>query len=377
MDLIRFRVLWIPLIFALSLFAIDKIFFLGPVRRATQHWSKLEDYFYGSRERLFRLLAREEAARATDPGADGVVLLFGSSRSAPFPVAGFAREFPRARFYNFSAPGAVPSYYYYWHSRIRQDFAPRIQLAVIEIDAGLFTRSALQPSLAYSYDPAFVLKHLDWGGDGAGFSFDSAETFFARQYFAFLKYPLRAGDILENQRVLRFVHEGRPVVTTQLALKDKLFAMMDASFENLRGGVPYPVEHALGPDALLEHARDAASRYPGDERTRKSQMYFLGKLLEELARDRVPVLIYWPVVARPLRERLEAAGLVREWQEELRARLTTLERDYPGARLRLIDVYEGPYRLECREFSDSYHLAGACFDELTRQMLRAFRAPRE
>ena len=90
MDLIRFRVLWIPLIFALSLFAIDKIFFLGPVRRATQHWSKLEDYFYGSRERLFRLLAREEAARATDPGADGVVLLFGSSRSAPFPVAEFA-----------------------------------------------------------------------------------------------------------------------------------------------------------------------------------------------------------------------------------------------------------------------------------------------
>lgn len=380
MDFIKHRILWIPLIFAVSFFAVDKIFFLTSVRRTTEHWSRLEDYFYGSRERLFDMLKSENA---DSENTDDIILIYGSSRSAPFPVAEFADEFPGSLLYNFSAPSAAPSYYYYWHSRIRREVAPHPRLALIEIDAGLFTYEALQPSLAHSYDPEFVVAHMDWGNTGRGFSVRNAETFFSRRLFALLKYPLVVEHIIENQRELRFMHEGRPVVTTQLALKDKLFAMMAESFEALRGGIPYPVPRTYRPEELEAHAAQAARRYRGDAATRESQSYFLRLLLEDLARDRTPVLIYWPIVADPLRKHLRLAGgdggsrgeiLTGNLQAEIRELLSSLENKYPGSRMRLIDLNGSP-ELECREFSDSYHLAGVCFPELTRDLLAGFRRP--
>ncbi|MEQ9364528.1 MAG: DUF1574 family protein [Leptospirales bacterium] len=372
MDFIKYRVLWLPLLFAAGLFIVDKVFFLTPVRRATEHWSRLEDYFYGSRERLFRLLQQEAAEVGS---AADVVLIYGSSRSAPFPVKLFAAEFPGARLYNFSAPSAAPSYYHYWNSRIRREVGPRVRLALIEIDAGLFTYEALQPSLAYSYDAEFIIKYLDWRGTGAGFSLSNAESFFARRMFALLKYPLVAEHIIENQRELRYVERGREIVTSQLAIKDRLFAMMAESFEALRGGIPYPVPRTYDPEELADHAKEAAKRYRGDSATRASQLFFMRSLLEDLARDGAPVLIYWPIVADPLREHLlRAGGGNADLKSAVEAELAALRERYPEAPMRLIDLNDSA-QVRCREFSDSYHLAGRCFDDLTRELMRAFRRP--
>ncbi len=377
MDFFKYRALWLPLVFAASLFAVDKVFLLPEVRRLTEHWSRFEDFFYSSRERLFRLYVRENVSAKAGPSADGaalrdVILIYGSSRSAPFPVEGFAADYPGALVYNFSAPSAAPAYYHYWNTRRRRAAPARIRLALIELDAGLLTREALQPSLAYSYDPQFVREHIDWQGVGAGFSLENVETFIARRLFALLKYPLVAGHIIENQRELRYIDEaGQAVVTNQLAVKDRLFAMMDASFESLRGGVPYPVPRTSRPEELAAHAQATARRYREHAPTRAAQLYFLRLLLDELAGEGAPILIYRPVVAGALRPHLLGTPVERALID---AELRAARERHPELRIRLVDLNDNP-DLKCREFSDSYHLAGRCYPALTRELLKAFQIP--
>ena len=389
MDFLKYSALWLPLIFAASLFAVDKAFLLPEVRRLTEHWSRFEDFFYSSRERMFRLYVTENgpakvhantgaksgantSVNAGGAGLRDAVLIYGSSRSAPFPVESFAADYPGALVYNFSAPSAAPSYYHYWNTRRREAAPARIRLALVELDAGLLTREALQPSLAYSYDARFIWRHIDWHGGGAGFSLENVETFLARRSFALLKYPLVVGHIVENQRELRYIDEaGQAVVTNQLAVKDRLFAMMDASFESLRGGVPYPVPRTSRPEELAAHAQATARRYREHAPTRAAQLYFLRSLLDELAGEGAPILIYRPVVAGALRPHL--LGTVTE-RALIDAELRVVRERHPKLRIRLVDLNDSP-DLQCREFSDSYHLAGRCYPALTHELLKAFKRP--
>lgn len=358
--------LLIPLIFFASYLALDRLFALPAIRRHTQHWTNVEDVFYESRERLFRLLEQEHAAGPEQ----GLVLVFGSSRSAPFPPAWFAERVPGARLYNFSAPSAAPAYYAYWLERIaalRPE--PRINAAVVEIDSGLFARAALQPSLAYAYDPGFMLGHFDLLGNGNGFALDAVETFFLKRVFATYRYPVKISNVIDNHKKLTFFENGEIIETNQLAIRDRLEELMDQNFDRFRGGIPYPVPNRVPPHELEDHAARTMLRYAGAGKPLQSQLYFFRLTLEHLAARDVPVILYWPVVSEPLRRRMLEAELVQPYKDQITNILADVRKKHPGARLILVDPNDDP-GFRCRVFSDSFHLEGACYGELSEYLWR-------
>ncbi len=362
--LLSHKHLLLPLIFLASYLALDRVFALPAVRRHTQHWTNVEDVFYETRERLFQLLKQEHREHPDEE----LVLVFGSSRSAPFPPAWFAEHVPDARLYNFSAPSAAPSYYAYWLGHIAALVPePKIRAAVVEIDSGLFSRAALQPSLAYAYDPAFMLRHLDVLGTGEGFALSAAETFFLKRAFASYRYPVKISNVIDNHKKLTFFEDGEIIETNQLAIRDRLFVLMDRNFDAFRGGIPYPVPNRVPPHELEAHADRTMLRYAAAAKPLPSQLYFFELTLEHLAARDVPVLLYWPVVSEPLRRRMVEANLVAPYKNRIINILEDVVKKFPGARITLIDPNDDP-EFGCRVFSDSFHLEGACYGELSEYL---------
>lgn len=380
MDLFKNKFLWYPLLVLATIFAIDKIFALPVVLENTVLWKKIEPMFYESRYHLFDQL-REEYPKLA-PADRKLGLIFGSSRGGEFNAEDFARERPGVRAYNFSAPLAPPSYFYYWLDRVlAADMRPAF--VIIECDPLLFGPSAAGYSLAYSYDADFVFRHVDvfpgpgdgFEAEGPGFSVDEAETFFLKRLFALYRYPLEWKTIEENNETHSAIVPGKGLVSIKgKEFKKNLTEIVRASNRRNLGGIPNPLKFSLSPEEIQKDADRMEELHLGRGFPSRSQIVFFKKAIRRLAAEKIPVVVYWPLSSPALREKYREHDLFEKFQKPLLDFLDRTRREHPRARIAFLDPYDDE-ELDCRVFIDASHLSGACFPQITERILD--RLPRK
>ena len=374
MDLIKNKFLFIPLVLFSLVFGLDKIFFLESVREYTQHWQKIEQPFYHSRKDLFHQLKEEYPSRVQADEKLGVI--FGTSRAGEFDFKEIAKNRPGTYTYNFSAPLACPAYHYYWMDKI-DNAKMKIDFAVVEVDPVLFHPLSVKYSLAYSYDYKFMLDNVDLGRErprdpgnirqvwklpGTGFSFDEAETYFLKSFFALYKYPPDPKNISRNQDVNLFL--GKSGIEFRRGM---LEGIQKANKLNL-GGIPNPLVTQESDEVIAKKAVVDARTHLLNYRPAHTQVIFFKKLLRKLAAQGSEVVLYWPLAPRPYRNIMEREGLVKTLQGLIHEEIALIKKDYPKASIKLMDL-DKSRTMDCRFFVDSHHLSGKCYNKLTKHLL--------
>ena len=378
MDIIKNKFLLFPFLFFFIVFGLDKIAWIPAVKNSVMYWKKIEPVLYESRNDLFRQL-KERDYKKGDKASKRLGLILGSSRSSGFDSDIIEKYIPNSYTYNFSAPYTSPAYYYYWYDRIRKARI-RPDFVILEIDASLFGPQAINYQLSYSFDMDFVWRHTDWNRPrlkdpwkhyGHGFSVADAEKYYAKQLFGFYKYPLKFSNIKENRKRQMIPIDGkwREIRLGQFrTIAMPLIRQVNAI---KLGGIPNFFFVPVPPERLKEDARNVAERDLKNFRPDPTQVIFARNLFARLSHERVPVLVYIPLVSRELYHYIHKYKIHKKFMLPFLKMLTQIRANHPAAKIRVVDLNEND-SFSCREFMDAYHLSGPCFPELTRSLLRGF-----
>lgn len=378
MDFIRYKILFIPLLMILGLLAADRLFNNPDIVKYTVRWTNFERENYQFKEMLFRQLLGE----ASDREKEGLKLglLFGTSRIMEFDNTEIDRLTGQHYTYNFSAPAATPSYYFYWLERIQEaGLLDQVDFVFLEFDPTILNRTNTKVSLAYSYDPEFVLENLElddsrplniWDAEGAGFNVDEAETFFVKQYISLSKYPINPANILENQKTtLVPTGSGDLKALHKWEIKQELIRESRETLRKHRGGRPTYAQPDPDPQDLASHERITSRMHIQYLVLAPSQMIFFKRTLRLLASQRKEVILYWPPSTPGLRQAMQEYDLFDRHRAELISLTQSLEEEYPGARFTILD----PMEIEgfpCLDLVDSFHLKSMCFPAVARQVVQ-------
>jgi hypothetical protein len=364
------RYLWVPIILCLALFFVDKLFGLQWVRQYTISWKKIEIIFYESKDELFEIFKENLPIHQKEGLKPGIIL--GSSRSGEFAPKDIQKEFPGIAPYNFSAPLAGPAFHYYWLKKV-MSVSPDLGLVILEADPIMFSKSSLTYTLNYALDLSFVWENSDffperfsdpWVTEKKGFSWDEAETWFTKNLFMSYRYPPDPGAIKDNGKET-FIQIDKTIIPVKgSAYKDKFKESVSEANRLAWGAVPNQIMHNADPKFLERDAKNMANTYFGQSfQPSATQIKFFEKILESLAERNIPVILYWPLVAEPLRIEMKERGLIEEYRKRIEELLGRIQNKYPDFQYEFLDPHEEK-SLTCRAFVDSIHLSGACYPEL-------------
>ena len=368
MQVFVHRNVWMPLLLLSLVFLVEKVFFLRSVREVLQPIGALEADLYESRERLFVRLQEESQDRR---GSFGLIL--GSSRSMSLASGAFEAQGTRP-VYNFSAPATGPGYFCYWLERSRA--VARIDSAIVEFDTSLLSYEAGRLALAHSYDLDFMWRHYRpaaaravdiWADPGQGsFGSEQVEGFLLKKAFGTARFPPDPMAAFRNYRERTAFVPGQGLVRfRRIDAWPLARARIRASVLEQRGGFPDSLsfqEHVLDLQSHAERTARRFERFQADP----AQIYFLDRLINILAEDGTPTIFYWPMATTHLYRTLGASGYNAPYRRKLESLLARARVLHPQARLMPVDYND---RMRCRNFSDSFHLAGACVPELVQRLV--------
>lgn len=350
-----------PVLLLFVVFLLDKIFGLPIVTKNTFPYKKIERNYYESKEHLIQVLIQEY--QNSPSNTYGVV--FGSSRSGSFDYLDFQKVIPNSKTFNFSAPLAPPSVYYYWWKLIQETKVP-IRYVIIEIDPILLSKASIRYSLESSYDIPFVLNHTKfWKGEG--FSFIEAESYLNKKLFALAKYPVDLKSIIANNSEIKagFFDISFPGYLG----KDQKEKMIQSIHEANRikfGALPNDL-HFTNHGALIEvDSENIFQTYLKNYQGSETQWYFLKELVLDLTKKNIPIVLYIPATAPPLRRKMEDSGILNDFLVKLHSRL--------GESDALILDIDQDSRWTCRDFFDAVHLSGKCFSNILPILLEPFQS---
>ncbi|TGK53574.1 DUF1574 domain-containing protein [Leptospira kanakyensis] len=363
----KFPVVFYPILLSLSLFLLDKIFFLPIIVENTYSWKKIERKFYELKEDLFEVMLEE---RKKNPSKE-IGLILGSSRSGEFDSEMLELFFPNTNSFNFAAPFGPPSFQAYWLERTLKSKLP-LRYVLIEVDPLLFSQAAIDYSLNGSYDNEYVLSQIDlyrtrsknpWEISAKGFSTDEVEIYLLKKLFALYKYPLDPTAIKANNKEIEVgFFPGMSVGITGKDHKrnyiDKIKHVNRVKF----GALPNEIKFA-NMDVFLEKDAEAMyNQYLRGQALAPTQIYFFKKMLELLKGTGIPVIVYFPAVSDALRRRMATDGLLEKFNLEIQ-KAVSLAAQTPNSKFTVVDPNTDP-RWICKDFVDSLHLSGACFPNL-------------
>ncbi|TGK79620.1 DUF1574 domain-containing protein [Leptospira bourretii] len=363
----KFPVVLYPILLALALFLLDKIFFLPVIVENTYSWKKIERKFYELKEDLFEVMLAEQQKNP----AKQIGLILGSSRSGEFDSDMLESFFPNTNSFNFAAPFGPPSFQAYWLERTLNSKLP-LRYVLIEVDPLLFSQSAIDYSLNGSYDNGYVLSQIDlyraknknpWTSSANGFSTDEVEVYFLKKLFALYKYPLDPTAIKANNKEIEVgFFPGMSVGITGKDHKrnyiDKIKMVNRVKF----GALPNEIKFA-NMDVFLERDAEAMyNQYLRGQSLAPTQVYFFKKMLQLLEGTGIPVIIYFPAVSDALRKRMSKDGLLENFNSEI-IKAVEKAKKVPNSKFTVVDPNVDP-RWVCKDFVDSLHLSGACFPNL-------------
>lgn len=351
MDLLRHRILLLPLLLLALLFALDKIFYIGAVRDRVLLYKKVEPDMYDSRRDLLDQLIAEHPKHINEGRRIGVIL--GSSRSAEFDTLEIEKVLPGTATYNFSVPmGGIAHAYYYADLLKKNGIKPAFMM--LEADLVNFGNPSLAFALQYDFDPRFVLEHTDFLNPddpvSGGFRPDEADTFFLKYLFALYRYPLDPKNIIENYRTVG------DTGLRHLEFRWQHKKLIELSNREHLGGIPNPLKIEADEEALSRDAMLVRDRVLGDGRPSATQLLLFKKLLAHAKREGIPLLVYKPVVSHAFEK------IVQETDGSFQ---NTVVQALASTDTFLYSDPESEKPLRCRAFVDALHLSGICYEELT------------
>lgn len=360
MNSLLHRAVIVPLLLFAALFAFDKIFYLKPVRDRVLLYKKVEPDMYDSRRDLLKQLIADYPENRQQGRKLGIIL--GSSRSAAFDTRSIEKVLPGTVTYNFSVPmGGIAHAYYYAYLLHKNDIRP--SFIMLEADIVNFSQPSLSFALSYDFDPLFVLEHTNFfdpdDPETGGFRPDEADTFFLKYLFALYRYPLDPKNIIENYKIMPGTNQR------QLEFRKQHQKMLVLANRKNLGGIPNPLEIEATEEDLEKDARMVRDRVLGNSIS-QTQLLLFKRLLALARKEKIPLLVYRPVVSYPFAKILE--NMDASFQERvIRSSVEKTEGVF------YVDP-EAERPLRCRAFVDALHLSGVCYPELTDRLFKPMRS---
>jgi hypothetical protein len=371
MQFIKNKFLLITVIFPLLWFGLDKIFAMQIVRDYTIPWKKIEILFYESKQDLFSVYEENLPKHKKENMKRAVVL--GTSRSGEFSPHDISKEIPGIATYNFSAPLAGPAFHYYWLEKLIEKDKD-LSLIILEIDPILFSKTSLTYSLNYSLDLDYVLGNSHFfperfanpwkESNTAGFNWDEVETWLTKKIFYSYRFPPEPSSIKANKKETFAVVEGNVVSVTGKDYKKMFHDTIILANRKELGAIPNQIMHHGDEKFLEKDAMNMVNIHFGENfKPSPTQIAFFRKILKISAENNIDLILYWPLVAEPLRKEMERRNMIVDYKNHIQNDIKLIEERYPEWKVELLDPQHDE-RLKCRAFVDSVHLSGACYPEL-------------
>jgi hypothetical protein len=371
MQLIKEKYLLLTILFPLLWFGLDKIFALQSIRDYTIPWKKIEILFYESKTDLLSVYEENLPTHRIENKKRAVVL--GTSRSGEFSPHDISKEIPNIATYNFSAPLAGPAFHYYWLEKILEK-DKELSLIILEIDPVLFSKTSLTYSLNYSLDLNYVLTNSHFlperfinpwkESNTAGFNWDEVETWLTKKIFYSYRFPPDPSAIKANKKETFAVVDGKVVSVSGKDYKKMFQDTITLANRKELGAIPNQIMHQGDEKFLEKDAKNMVNIHFGENfKPSPTQIAFFRKILQKSAENNIDLILYWPLVAEPLRNEMEKRNMVSEYKTHILKDIENVKKMYPEWKVELLDPQDDT-RLKCRAFVDSVHLSGACYPEL-------------
>jgi hypothetical protein len=364
------KIILLPFLIASILFLFDKIFYLEVVKKYTIPWKKIEILFYESKTDLLEVLKFNQTTHKKNN--ESIAIVLGSSRSGEFAYKDIQKVFPNTVTYNFSAPLAGPLFHYYWLEKVTEEI-PNLKFVILEADPVMFSKSSLKYTINYSLDFPFVWKYSNFlpqrfidplEADGKGMNWDEVENWLNKNLFFSYKYPPDINSIRDNSKEAVWVQNGNVTMVKGFDYKTNFKKTVYLANRTEYGAIPNQIFHQGDPSFIERDAINMANIYFGNKFSPSTtQVIFFKKILNLLSTKKIPVIIYWPIVAQPLRDQMENRGLVDEYKNFVFSNLEKVSKENKEFKYYFVDPQDSK-KLKCRAFVDSVHLSGACYPEL-------------
>lgn len=355
------------------IFLTDKIFLIPKIKQLSMYYKKVEIFFYESRYNLFEFFKQNEKGDYS--------LILGSSRSGMFSNQDIQELIPYPiHSYNFSAPLAGTSYYYYWTEKFikNKEILKKPKFILMELDAINLGEPSLRISLPFSYDPIFVIRYTNFyrnlssliaqneikskltsifdNSKLKGFDADEMDSYFIRYFFIIAKYDIHPLKIKENLKKIDYWNpqknqlEKVPIYQIIQKMKEEHIQ----NFPKTYGGIPVEFYSKVPNENLEKDAEKTFLRILPKPEISTTQVIFLKKILEICKEYNIPLIIYRPPMTIYANEILKKYNL---YNIDFITNILFLYKN-----VFYIDASE----LDCKEFTDSVHLSPECYKKLAK-----------
>ena len=305
------RPLFFPVILAVSIFIIDKLFLFECVRENTVQWSRFEAPLYESKKLLYRNLQKQHPA-------DNIIVS-GSSRSGELSQQQFydLLKNSQIRVYNFSAPLASYEFHYYWLKKMLTDKI-KIRAVILEIDPVLFSMASSQYTFQYSLDIPFVLHYTDLSGfkkenpylyEG-GFSSDDLNRYLLMRIFAAYRYSPDFINVLKNNTPEFPKSPDEPgILLTGKDLHNEMKKLIVRSVNDNLGGMRNPTTANMSMQEISKDAERKFSELKIDSKNPSLiQTAFFNKTIKLLSSNKIPTILFFPLNSESFQRLLDEKG---------------------------------------------------------------------
>ncbi len=345
---IKHRFLFYPLLLAGFIFCFDKFFGTDFVRKYTE--SRIEYAFYAEKELLLEQLITYQSTKKPE---ERLLILFGTSHMGEFSHKYIHEKEERFTTYNFSAPMAPPSYLYYNLQTVLKA-GVKIDYAVLEIIPEIFQDAANEYALKFAYDWKFMHENRDI------FSSDEMESFVHANLFSVVRFPPRFN--IAMQRIKD---------KNKIAGFEYFNSMVHLATKQNNGGIPNPIIHEIA-DEFFENESKIYYAQAFRKQTNQSfkesvtQKKFYEKFIETCKENNIQLLIYKPIISKPLQRLLDESDFYEKWWKDK----VEFANKSGISVLNLVDYTNS---IKCQKFVDVHHLSGGCYPEITDILLEKIR----
>ncbi len=329
----------LPILILVLLFCMDRLFTIQSIRKLTE--TRAEYYFYQIREKLISENIKEEQENPNQ----STLFILGTSHLGELSTGVMEKSRPDLLPYNYSAPSAPFSYYYYIFSKaIDRGVTPKF--LVLEVFPFSASKEANFYALRYSYDWNFFwseFNHFDW---------NEKDIFLRSQFFETQKFPFRLSEAIK-----RFKDPS------QAQIFELLRNRIESNYKKNRGGIANDLIHNVPDEKLILESETYYRSTLANLEFSEDQFYFLEQVFKKANEHKIPILVVETIQYPALYQLIQNAPFQIVWN----FRMSLFKNKYKFTYLKFQE-YEKV--LDCKYFIDSHHLSGKCYEKPTEILMK-------
>jgi len=329
----------LPILILVLLICLDRLLTIQSIRKLTE--TRAEYYFYQIREQLISENTKEQQKKPNQ----STLFILGTSHLGELSTHVMEKSRPDLLPYNYSAPSAPFSYYYYIFSKaIDKGVTPKY--LVLEVFPLSATKEANFYALRYSYDWNFFwseFNHFDW---------NERDIFLRSQFFETQRFPFRLSEAIK-----RFKDPF------QAQIFEILKGRIENDYKKSRGGIANDLIHNIPAEKLKIESESYFRSTLANLQFSEDQFYFLEQVFKKAENHKIPIVVVETIQYPALHELIQNAPFQIVWN----FRMSLFKNKYKFTYLKF---QEHEKDLDCKYFIDSHHLSGKCYEKPTEILMK-------